>query len=391
MILPIGDSPNPRFLPWVSWLLIAVNVGVFVLLWPQMGQGVDPGDPRLVDYLHAIATTRGVGLAELRQLAGQLSAYDLVVFEHGFRPAVPTLHDALASMFLHGGFAHLAGNMLFLWIFGDNVEHRLGHLGFAVFYILGGVAACGGDALLRWGDGVPSVGASGAISAVLGAYFVWFPGNVVRLFVFLFPFFMDTVAIGARWVLGFYVLVQNLLPALFSRGGGVSYGAHLGGFAAGALFAWWVASSLLSSRPGALHPTPTDAPARIDALNHALVEGADARAARLWLSMPAQTPGLALDATAALRLARTLEQRGDESLALAVALRALATFPGVVDAAALHLIATRLLLASGRTTEAWPHLQRAAELGLSPVQLAEAQRLHGILLARSRRAPAGPW
>jgi membrane associated rhomboid family serine protease len=395
VILPIGDTPNPRFTPWLNWAMIAINIGVFLVLWPKMSQPVDPGDPRLLDYLHTLAREQGHSLAALRELARGLSVYDLIVLEHGFRPAMPSLHDALTSMFLHGGFSHLAGNMLFLWIFGDNVEHRLGRIGYLAFYVLGGLGACAGDALLRMGSTVPSVGASGAISAVLGAYFVWFPRNQVRLYVLFFPFFMDVVQVPARVVLAVYVLLQNLLPAFVqwlasegaATGGGVSYGAHLGGFAAGAAFAVWLQSSGLLQRGAGLLVEPENPASRMLAVREALGDGAHVRAARLWLAGRPDDPIGALDAGEALALTQALERRGHEGLALAVAVRAVRLHGRSRDAAALHLSACRLLLAAGRITEAWPHFERAAALGVPPAMMAEAHRLHGILLSRSRRSP----
>ena len=149
-----------------------------------------------------------------------VSAYDLFVFEHGYKPATPQLADLFFSLFLHGGFLHLFGNMLFLWIYGDNVEYRLGRLPLSALVRRDGHR---GDArssrCSRSSSAVPLVGASGAISGLLGFYFLWFPRNTVRMFVFLFPFFMNVVAVRARIVLGIYLVVDNLLPFLVSAGG----------------------------------------------------------------------------------------------------------------------------------------------------------------------------
>ncbi len=248
MILPIGDTPNPRFTPWVNYGLIAANVCVFALLYPATSVAVGADDPRLLEYLQALAAERGLDAHQLRALASQVTAYDLVVFEHGWRPAAPEALDLLTSMFLHGGLAHLAGNMLFLWIYGDNVEHRLGRARYLLAYLVVGVIGGLGDGLLRPDSGIPTVGASGAISGVLGAYFVWFPHNRVKVFVFLFPFIVDVFLIPARWVLGAYLVLDNLLPLLLTGGaGGVSFGAHLGGFAGGVGVA--LAWSRLAGRP----------------------------------------------------------------------------------------------------------------------------------------------
>jgi membrane associated rhomboid family serine protease len=182
----------------VTWSLIAANVAVHLLLWPLAWQSASPDDPALYDYLQVVAREHGVR-------PQSVSRAELLRFEHGVRPQSFSLGDAFTSMFLHAGLAHLFGNMLFLWIFGDNVEHRLGRWAFLLAYLGTGVAATLGDTVLRWGSGIPSVGASGAISGVLGLYFAWFPHNRVRVFVFLFPFFMDFIELRARWVLGFYL------------------------------------------------------------------------------------------------------------------------------------------------------------------------------------------
>jgi len=239
VFLPIGDAPNPRGVPWVTWGLIALNVFVYVGLLPATGKRPLPSDPRVAHYVRTLDEVYGRELA--LQVAAQVTVYDLIVFEHGFKPQAPELLDLFASMFLHGGMIHLLGNMLFLWIFGNNVEARAGPGWFLAGYLLAGVLAALGDAVLRMGSPLPAVGASGAISGVLGAYYLLFPGNVVRVAVFLFPFVLDVWELRARLVLGFYVLVQNLLPALIAAGeGGVSYGAHLGGFVAGLGLAWLV-------------------------------------------------------------------------------------------------------------------------------------------------------
>ena len=239
MFLPIGDSPNPAGTPWVTYLLLGTNVLVFIMLWPLTGQAPDRGDPALRAYIDTMVHEHGLFATEVRPFLSHISAHDLFVFEHGFKPAAPAVLDLITSMFLHGGLLHLLGNMLFLWIYGDNVEHRLGKLGFLLAYLATGVAACVGDGVLRMGSAIPSVGASGAISGVLGFYFVWFPRNRVRVWVFLFPVVARVIEMRARLVLGFYIVFQNILPVLLTGGAsGVSHGAHLGGFLAGVVGAF---------------------------------------------------------------------------------------------------------------------------------------------------------
>lgn len=234
MFLPIGDEPNSHHVPAMTIALIAVNVAVFVLVTLPLGaRPPDPADPALLEYLRAILPLLPPGTSAEAALR-QISAYDLVVFEWGFRPAAPSLVTLFTSMFLHGGFMHLAGNMLYLWIYGDNVEHRLGAVGYLFWYLATGVAAAVFQTAFSLGSPVPMVGASGAISGLLGFYLVWFPHHVVKVWVFLFPIYMGVVRISATLVLIMYLVLDNVVPFLLSQGqGGVAHGAHIGGFIAG--------------------------------------------------------------------------------------------------------------------------------------------------------------
>lgn len=241
MLFPVGDTPNPPgFRAWVTWALIALNVLIYLLVsLPLSLSAPDPADPLVQEWLTVMARRLPPG-ADLHDLLAQLSAYDLFTFEHGYKPGAPSPTDLFSSMFLHGGFMHLAGNMLFLWIYGDNVEHRLGRGTYLLAYLGTGAAATLAFSLLSAGSMVPLVGASGAISGVLGMYFLWFPSNRVKVFIAFFPFFMEVVLVPARIVLGIFVVVDNVLPLVAGGGGGVAYGAHLGGFVAGLLVAWAV-------------------------------------------------------------------------------------------------------------------------------------------------------
>ena len=234
MILPISDYPNPRGAPWMTIALIAANVAVYLLVTlPLSTQRPDFNDPLFQEYLRTIAQSLPPGVS-LRQIAQQTSAYDLLVFQWGFRPGAISVVTLFTSMFLHGGLLHLAGNMLFLWIYGDNVEHRLGALPFLAWYLLAGIAATAFQTVFNLGSQIPMVGASGAISGVLGFYFIWFPHYTVRTLVFLFPFFMGTINVPARIVLGIYLVLDNVLPFLFAASdAGIAHGAHIGGFIAG--------------------------------------------------------------------------------------------------------------------------------------------------------------
>jgi membrane associated rhomboid family serine protease len=384
VILPIGDSPNPRTIPWVNYALMAINIAVFVLLLPLAGERPSFDDPALLEYLRAVATTRDEAVA----IAEHTSRYDLFVFQHGFRPSNPEPLDVLKSMFLHGGFAHLAGNMLFLWIFGNNVEHRLGRLGYLAGYLGTGVAAVAGDYVLRMGSPVPSVGASGAISGVLGFYFVWFPQNRVHMWVFLFPFLMDVIELPARLVLIMFVIVDNLLPLIISGGdSGVAYGAHLGGFLAGT-----VAALLVRSARPELEPGPWQPPEPVDisgTFRTAIDEARLGEALWLLLRQPrGRTRTLPL--ADVLRLAHALEEAGRAQDALATYLRVLADHASGRERVDARLGAARLLL-TAQPTLAYQHLRAALDEGPDGMQEAEAQRLLRDLANWTRSLPRGRW
>ena len=148
----------------------------------------------------------------------------------------PTALTVLSSMFLHGGWAHLLGNMWYLWIFGDNIEDRLGPFGFVAFYLASGIVACLLHYASHTDSRIPTLGASGAIAGVLGGYLVTCPRARVVTLVPLFPFF-QVVALPAVFVLGLWFVYQFVLGTLSigGSGGGVAWWAHIGGFAFGAL------------------------------------------------------------------------------------------------------------------------------------------------------------
>jgi membrane associated rhomboid family serine protease len=142
-----------------------------------------------------------------------------------------------SSMFMHGGFLHIASNMLYLWVFGDNVEDAMGHMGFLVFYLVCGILASLAHIFMNMGSQIPSIGASGAIAGVLGAYLVMFPGATIRTLVFLGPFIL-LPRISALILIGFWFLTQAFaglvsLGAATEQTPGVAVWAHIGGFIAG--------------------------------------------------------------------------------------------------------------------------------------------------------------
>ena len=250
-MIPISDYPSPPGKPVVTIVLIVVNVAIYLLVTLPLGaQPADPADPAYQAYLKLVMQSLPNNVSP-QQVIQSISAYDLAVFRWGFRPADPSLVTLITSIFLHGGFMHLAGNMLYLWIYGDNVEHRLGPLAFLFWYVVTGIAATLFHAAFNLSSPIPLVGASGAISGVLGFYFLWFPHHSVRVFLFLFPIYVGTVMLNARLVLAIYLLWDNVLPFLVSHGGGgVAHGAHIGGFIAGLAVAWWMNMRQTGKRDG---------------------------------------------------------------------------------------------------------------------------------------------
>lgn len=236
-IIPIGDEPHPRTTPTATTLLVVANVAVwFFLCLPLTDQPLQWDSEGMPYYLRVMHEATGVDRVTLFRHA---THYDLTLFRLGFRPAAPSVVALFASLFLHAGWMHLGGNMLFLWIFGNNVEARLGPLRFALAYLGCGVVATLVYAAWRPDSPLPLVGASGAISGVLGCYFVWFPRNRVRMLWTMFVLWRR-FTVPAWLVLGCYLVLENLLPWLRDtdpRATGVAHGAHVGGFVAGAALA----------------------------------------------------------------------------------------------------------------------------------------------------------
>ncbi len=210
-MIPLKNDVQRDRPPLVTIALIAANVMVFA--W-QLGVG-----PSSVDVFGAVP--RAIAFSRTARALSPLPWPPLTL---------------LTSMFLHGGFLHLGGNMLFLWIFGGNVEDRLGHVGYLVFYLLCGLCAGVTQVAADPASRLPMIGASGAIAGVLGAYFLLFPTSRVLTLVLVF-FFVRLVYLPAVLFLGIWLLVQLLsLPAGMQQG--VAFAAHVGGFVAGLLFVW---------------------------------------------------------------------------------------------------------------------------------------------------------
>jgi membrane associated rhomboid family serine protease len=222
MIIPIGDVQKTRHTAWINWLLIVANFTVFVwfLTNPKADEQMFVSYALIPDQWHANWKT------------------------------------LFTSMFLHAGWGHLLGNMLFLYIAGDNVEDRLGHLGYLVFYLLSGLA--GAAAHIVWsthfgsGGGVPTVGASGAISGVMGAYLIFFPKVQIKFMIWLI-IFIRFFTLPSWGVIGFWVASQVMMARSQWDGTArkdaamVAVFAHLGGFAFGMLVA--IAARIFGKEP----------------------------------------------------------------------------------------------------------------------------------------------
>ena len=346
-MLPLSDAPNSSKIPFVTYALIAINVAIYLFYTlPLSGQAPAPGDPRLAAYVSAIRESLPAGVS-IRELVGSISLYDLFVFDHGYKPGAAQISDLFAAMFLHGGFMHLFGNMLFLWIYGDNVEHRLGHASYLFWYLLTGVAATLFFAVLAPGSLVPMVGASGAISGVLGFYFWWFPRNVVRVLLLFFPIFVRVVEIPARIVLGIYLFLDNILPMLVaggSGGGGVAHGAHIGGFVAGVAAAWVLSRREVEGTPQEYRAEARSMPAASGVVAQSIASGDMPAAARAYFAMPSHEAAQALDPRQSLALGQWLADNGHGQAAVTVFQRHIKHHPRGPGLADAHLGAGLALL-----------------------------------------------
>lgn len=227
-MIPVSDFARRRTTPFVNWTILAANIAVF-------------------GYM--VLTNRGEQVIADWGLVSACLGNTL-----GLDPAVPPatlarvcpggdreLAQLFTSMFVHAGWAHLIGNMLFLWIFGDNVEDRMGHLGYLVFYLLCGLAASFAQMAFSLDTLIPGVGASGAIAGVLGAYLILHPFATVQVVIlplFFLPFFVPAVLLIGVWFL--MQLVAGLGEiGVATAGSGVAWWAHVGGFLAGVILIWF--------------------------------------------------------------------------------------------------------------------------------------------------------
>jgi rhomboid family protein len=238
-MIPIKDTIHSRSFPLVTWLLVAVNILVFVLIELPLGP---------VQFNRLVSTYGVTPNLCAAPVLGSLSAATF--------PRLGVLFSGCAiplftSMFLHGGWVHLIGNMWVLIIFGDNVEDRLGSLRYLIFYLVCGVVSGMTQAFISPNSQVPAIGASGAIAGVLAAYLVFFPGARVVTFIPLFflPWFINIPAV-------IFIVIWFLLQffsGIFSMAatvtGGVAYWAHIGGFICGLLLVWLFAGGSRNRPP----------------------------------------------------------------------------------------------------------------------------------------------
>ncbi len=208
-MIPYKDDNPTHIFPFVTIGIVVLNVLVFILQ----------------------AASRS-GMKELTYAYGAIPHYLMTLEKH--QPINPVM-TVFTSMFMHGGLLHLGGNMLYLWIFGNNIEDRLGHFRFMLFYLSCGIIAAYGYAITNPNSTIPMIGASGAISGVLGAYLLLFPRANVHTLIFL-GFFITTVQVPALIVIGFWAIIQfinGLISTGLREAGGVAWFAHIGGFLMG--------------------------------------------------------------------------------------------------------------------------------------------------------------
>lgn len=211
-MIPLSDDNPIRITPYVTYVILGLCVVVY--LW-QISLGADDGR----------AAVNGLGFVPASFFGAATAS-----FTPQWLPSSATL---VSSMFMHGGIMHLLGNMLYLWIFADNIEDSMGSSRFVIFYLLCGALAALSHAALDTDSAVPMIGASGAISGVLGAYALLYPRAHVHMLVPVFVIFIRT-RLPALAVLGLWFLLQLIsAQSAGSQGGGVAFGAHIGGFVAG--------------------------------------------------------------------------------------------------------------------------------------------------------------
>ena len=243
-MIPIRDTIRSRHKPYVTYIIVAINVMAFF----SVNLSLSPRSLNAFFQLYGILPVR----------------YSNPLVAHQFS-ALDQMLPFVTSMFLHGGFLHILGNMWILWVFGDNVEDWFGHLSFAVFYLFCGVASGLIHLFFNWGSQLPTIGASGAIAGVMGAYFLLFPYARVLTLVPIF-IFLQFIELPAYIFLGLWFLLQ-FLSGTASGGvggaGGIAWWAHVGGFVAGAAVVF-VRGGGKPKRPTKARPTMKPPWERVD-------------------------------------------------------------------------------------------------------------------------------
>ena len=248
--MPLYDDNSQRIrTPFVNYILIAINIFVFVM-FQNFGE-----NERFIYTFSAVPAEiiSGKDIQSSPTVLGKTRSGEEII-QPGLEPTPFTVYITLiTSMFMHGGIGHILGNMLFLWIFGDNVEDRLGHLQYLLFYIIVGilaslahVATC---VLLKSDLLTPSLGASGAISGVMGAYLIFYPNNSVTVLIFRFVTTVPAIVAVGLWFA--MQLFSSFMELGAGEGGGVAYGAHIGGFIAGIPLAFFIDKTLSEGKQNA--------------------------------------------------------------------------------------------------------------------------------------------
>jgi membrane associated rhomboid family serine protease len=252
VVIPVKDENPTTKVPWVTLLLIAANLVVFVFLQRPYDRGLSEANFsfEFAAIPCEIVSGRPLTTEEVDQTLYESQSEACQSTSAGGRddarfPGKNVYLAVISSMFLHGSWLHIGGNMLFLWVFGNNIEDRLGPAAYLVFYLLSGLAAAAAHVAVQPDSTVPVVGASGAVAGVMGAYLVLFPNVPIRT---LFLVLLRDVP--AKWLLGFWFVSQFFVnPAE-----GVAWVAHVGGFAFGALVALVLRDRLRPEREGAATP-----------------------------------------------------------------------------------------------------------------------------------------
>lgn len=235
MFLPYDDVNPTDGTPVVNWTVIVLNIlifiGVYVVYLPSVS-----GQTELVQGWLEWANRQEGCLAQWKRMRID-NITNLFLVNYGLVPEIKSPVTFFTSMFLHGGLGHIAGNMLFLWITGDNIEDRFGHLGYVMVYLVCGLAAAIMQISADPSSCRPMIGASGAISGMLGAYIVLFPRSKIKIFYWVY-FFIGRTRIPALVWIGLWFFMQVAFSQGGGSGGGVAYHAHIGGFIAGAAIAY---------------------------------------------------------------------------------------------------------------------------------------------------------